>query len=205
MHEEWEIRNLPREEESWKITKEEVWSERDGVWEMNRCRQIERDRRNENQIAKKWIYRPSVKLDRCRYREVLRKLLREVSRKKSSIAEVSRNNSSDPRTEAWSIHQVSRSYQRGRSFLDLSTRYREAVRKAVRNSWRISTDSKVSRRYRGGVEPAFQNSFLRSEKHKHECIPTCNTTNDPINIWSSQKHLSTIIFKHMDLKNTHTH
>ena len=155
MHEEWEIRNLPREEESWKITKEEVWSERDGVWEMNKCGQIERDRRNEDQIAKKWIYRPSVKLDRCRYREVLRKLLREVSRKKSSIAEVSRNNSSDPRTEARSIHQVSRSYQRGRSFLDLSTRYREAVGKAVRNSWRISTDSKMSRRCRASFSKQF--------------------------------------------------
>ena len=47
-------------------------------------------------------------------------------------------------------------------------------------------------------------SFSRSEKHRHECNPTCNTKNDPINILSSQKHLSTIIFKHMDLKNTHT-
>ena len=145
MHEEWEIRNLPREEESWKITKEEVWSERGGVWEMNRCGQIERDRRNENQIAKKWIYRPSVKLDRCRYREVLRKLLREVSRKKSLIAEVSRNNSSYPRTEARSIHQVLRSYQRDRSFLDQSTRYRGAIGIVIWKGLRSSIDSKVSR------------------------------------------------------------
>ena len=28
-----------------KITEEEVWSERDSVWEMNRCGQIERDQR----------------------------------------------------------------------------------------------------------------------------------------------------------------
>ena len=35
-----------------KITEEEVWSERDSVWEMNRCGQIERDRRNENRITK---------------------------------------------------------------------------------------------------------------------------------------------------------
>ena len=27
--------------------------ERESVWEMNRCGQIERDRRNENRIAKK--------------------------------------------------------------------------------------------------------------------------------------------------------
>ena len=55
MHEEWEIRSLSREEnleKAWKITEEEVWSERDSVWEMNRCGQIERDRRNENRIAK---------------------------------------------------------------------------------------------------------------------------------------------------------
>ena len=36
-----------------KITKEEVWSKRESVWEMNRCGQIERDRRNENRIVKK--------------------------------------------------------------------------------------------------------------------------------------------------------
>ena len=58
--------------------------------------------------------------------------------------------------------------------------------------------------YRGGVEPTFQNNFWRGEKHRHECNQACNSTNDPINILSSQKHLSTIIFKHKDLKNTHT-
>ena len=31
---------------------EEVRSERESVWEMNKCGQVERDRRNENQIAK---------------------------------------------------------------------------------------------------------------------------------------------------------
>ena len=121
------------------------------------------------------------------------------------IEQVSRNNSSDPRIEARSIHQVSRSYRGGRSFLDRSTKYRGAVGKAIRNSWRISTDSKVSRRYRGGVEPAFKTSFSRCEKHRHECNPKCNSTNDPINISSSQNHLSIKILKHMGLKNTHTH
>ena len=47
-------------------------------------------------------------------------------------------------------------------------------------------------RYRGGVEPPFQNSFSRNEKHRHECNPTCNTTNDLINILSSQKHTHTL-------------
>ena len=36
-----------------KITKVEVWSERESVWEMNRCGQIERDRRNEKLTTKK--------------------------------------------------------------------------------------------------------------------------------------------------------
>ena len=34
------------------LREEEVRSERESVWEMNRCKQIERDRGNENQIAK---------------------------------------------------------------------------------------------------------------------------------------------------------
>ena len=35
-----------------KMLEEEVRSERESVWEMNRCGQIERDRGNENRIAK---------------------------------------------------------------------------------------------------------------------------------------------------------
>ena len=36
-----------------KITWEEVWSETDGVWERNKCGQVERHQRNDNQIAEK--------------------------------------------------------------------------------------------------------------------------------------------------------
>ena len=79
MHEEWEIRNLPREEESWKSLKnhkgrglewekeclrdEQVWidQERSKKWEMDR---------------EESIYRPSENLDRCKCREVSRKLSR---------------------------------------------------------------------------------------------------------------------------------
>ena len=60
-----------------------------------------------------------------------------------------------------SIHQVSRSYRGDRSFLDWSTRCREAVGITIRKSWRSSTDNKVSRRYRGGVEPPFKTNFSR--------------------------------------------
>ena len=40
-------------EKGLKNLKEEVWSERESVWEMNRRGQIERDQRNEKWIMKK--------------------------------------------------------------------------------------------------------------------------------------------------------
>ena len=93
-----------------------------------------------------------------------------------------------------------RSYRGGRSFLDWSTRYRGAVGIAIWKGLRSSTDSKVSRRYQRGVEPHFKTSFSREEKHRHECNPTYNSTNNPINTIISQfKILSTWISK------THTH
>ena len=39
-------------EKAWRNLEEEVGSERESVWEMNRCGQIERDRRNEKWIVK---------------------------------------------------------------------------------------------------------------------------------------------------------
>ena len=92
------------------------------------------------------IYRSSVNLDRCRNQEVSRKLSRKWSSKDTGTEKVSRNNPSNARTEARSIHQLSRSYWRDQSFLDLSARYREAIGNAIRKSWRSSTDNKVSRR-----------------------------------------------------------
>ena len=41
-----------------KNLKEEVWSDRESVWEMNRRGQIERDRRNEIRIVKKLYIDP---------------------------------------------------------------------------------------------------------------------------------------------------
>ena len=135
--------------------------------------------------------------------------VKEVSRKMVidswGIEEVSRNNSTKPRTEARSIHQVSRSYRGCRTILDQSTRYREAVGIAIRKSWKSSTNSKVSRRYRGGVKPAFKTSFSRWEKHRHECNPTCNSTNNPINIFSSQNHFSIKILRTWIFKKKRTH
>ena len=118
-----------------------------------------------------------------RCQEVSRHLSMKVSRNWSStdtgIEEVSRNKPLDTRIEARSIHQLLRSYQGGRNFFNRSTRCQEAVEIAIRKSLRISTDCKVSWRYRGGVELAFKSSFSRSEKQRHECNPICNSTNDP--------------------------
>ena len=132
----------------------------------------------------------------------------EVLRKSSSTAKVSRRyrgtTQQKPRIEARSIHQVSRSYRGYRPILDRSIRYRGAGEIVIRKSLGSSTYSQLSRRYRGGVEPAFKNSFSRCEKHKHECNPTCNSTNDPINILNSQNHLSNKILSTWIFENTHT-
>ena len=100
---------------------------------------------------------------------------------------------------------MSRSYQGCRTILDRSTRYREAIRITIGKSWRSSIDSKVSRRYWGGVEPAFKISFSRCEKHRHECNPISNSTSDPLNILSFQNHLSIIILSTWISKKKHTH
>ena len=90
--------------------------------------------------------------------------------------------------------------------LDRSTRCRRAIEEAgafsidppsieevsrlrEEKGLRSSTNSKVSSRCRGGVELAFQNSFSRGEKHRYECNPTYNSTNDPINTIISQNSL----------------
>ena len=88
---------------------------------------------------------------------------------------------------------------------DQSTKYWGAIGIAIWKSLRSSTNSKMSRRYWGGVEPLFKTSFSRGEKHRYECNPTCNSINDLINTIIFQNHLSIKILKHIDLKNTHTH
>ena len=151
----WRMRDkkLTKWRKTWRILKK-PWGSKlewdEVVWERKE-RAIEREiERNEGWIAQGSINRPSVNLDRWRCREVSRHLSRKVSRNWSSIdsgiKEVSKNKPSDIRTEARLIHQLSRSYLGGRNFLDCSTRWREAVKIAIRKSVRSSTDSKVSRR-----------------------------------------------------------
>ena len=97
--------------------------------------------------------------------------------------------SKDTRREARSIHKLLRSYQGSRNFLDQSTSYRGSVKIAIRKSLRAQQIA----RCQGGVELAFKNSFLRREKHRHECNQARNSTKDPISNLNSQNHFSTTI------------
>ena len=148
---------------------------------------------------------PAVNLDRCRYREVSRYLSREVSRKWLLTTEVLRR--------CWGTTQQNQEQK-----LNRSTRCRETIEDAQPFSidppviekpsglWlEKAKEARQRARYRGGVEPAFKTSFSSCEKHRHKCNPTCNSTNDPINILSSQNHLSIKILSTWIFKKKHTH
>ena len=141
MHEKWEIRSLPREENLekawrnlWGLRLE--WDER--VWERKQ-RAIERDIEwNKDRIARGGLNRTFSKARQMRCREVSGSCqcrCRENACRHWGIEQVSSNNSSNPRIEARSIHQVSRSYRGYRPNLDRSTRYRGTSEIAIRKSF----------------------------------------------------------------------
>ena len=108
---------------------------------------------------------------------------------------VKNRNSIDP----VGVEELSRMQELSRSIHQVSRTFQDCVKK---KAW----EAREIARYRGGVEPAFQNSFSREEKHRYECNPTYNSTNDPINtkifqnsLSIKKKKLSTRISK------THTH
>ena len=155
MHECERIRGLPSKEKlekAWRILEKQLLEWDHSVFGRETEKYQERDRG-------KWVLDRTgslnsvpINLDRWRCREVSRHLSRKVSRKWSpidtGIEEVSRNKSSDTRSESRSIQQVSRSYWGGKSILDRSTKCWGVVGITIRKSWRSSTDSKVSRRCR---------------------------------------------------------
>ena len=81
------------------------------------------------------------------------------------------------------VEKLSRRLEISRSIHQVSRSCRDYDKKKTWEARQIA-------RYWGGVNPAFQNSFSRGEKHRHECNPTHNSTNDPINIIISQNSLS---------------
>ena len=147
MHE-WErIKSLTSKEKlekAWRILEEQVWSEMRVFWERKQ-RNIKREiEENDFRIVQRPYIEQPVNLDRCKYREVLRDLSRrcwENAHRQLRSQGVSRNNSSESRTEAPSIHQVSRSYRAYWPNLDRFTRYRGAGEIAIRKSLGSSIDS----------------------------------------------------------------
>ena len=193
MHE-WErIRSLPsveKLEKAWRILKEEVWSEKESVWEMNSRGQIKRDRRNERRIVKEEYIDPSVMLDNwgigryrgsCRGRcrgTGLQQLRYREGIEQQRIRFKNRNSINPP-----GVEKLSRRQELSRSIHQVSRRCRDCIKK---NAW----ETRQIARYQGGVEPTFQNCFSRCEKHRYKCNPTYNSTNDPINTKISQNSLS---------------
>ena len=109
-------------------------------------------------------------------RHLSRKVLRNTMLTDSAIEKVSRNKAKTQEQN-----------------LDRST-YRGSVKITIRTKLKSSTDSQVSRRCRDSLKTIFQEGKNTA----------CNSTKDPINILSSQNHLSTTILSTMILK-THTH
>ena len=146
-----------------------------------------------------------INLKKCKYREVSRYLsrrCRENARRQlrcqggveEQLNKTKNRSSIDPP----GIEKLSRMETHSRSIHQVSRNYRGCNKKKLKKLDRQQGIEEVS-------SQLFKNSFLRWEKHRHECNPTCNSTNDPINILSSQNHLSIKILSTWIFKNTHTH
>ena len=172
---------------------------------MNSRGQIERDWRNERRIRMEEYIDPSVMLDswgigrywrscwgRCR--GTGRRQLRYQKRIEQQRIRFKNRNSIDP----LGVEDLSRRQELSRSIHQISRRCRDCVKK---NAW----EARQIARYWGGVEPTFQKSFSRCEKHKYECNPIYNSTNDPINTKISQNSLSIQKILSTRISKTHTH
>ena len=108
----------------------------------NACKRISIDREVARQVLS------IIDVDRCRYRGgVEEHNIRYQIR--ISIDPVGVKKLSRRQKHSRSIHQVSRSCQ-----------------DCDKKSWRSSTESKVSKRYRGGVEQAFKTNFIFQKQVK---------------------------------------
>ena len=155
---------------------------------MNSRRQIERDQRNERRIAMEEYIDPSVMLNswgigryqgsyRGRCRGTGRRQLRYQEGIEQQRIRFKNRSSIDPP----GVEELSRRQELSQSIHQVSRRCRDCVKKNAWEAWQIS-------RYRGGVEPIFQNSFSRCEKHRYECNLTYNL---PM-IQSTQKSLKIV-------------
>ena len=135
------------------------------VWEMKSLKYRERDQQTWATDHRRRIYRPSVILDRWGVKVVSRHLSSRCWEKATSTDHVSRScrgkKTPEARYDARSIHQVSRSCQEVKNFLDWFTRCRGAVEITIRKSLGSSTDSYLSRRCRA----SFSKTVFREEKN----------------------------------------
>ena len=153
---EWErIRSLPSKEKlekAWRIPKEEVWSEKESVWEMNSHGQIKRDRRNERRIAIEKYMDSSVMLDSWgieRYRESCRGRCRGSSLRQLRYREgieqqrvkFKNRSSIDPP----GVKELSRRQELSRSIHQVSRRCRDCVKKNAWEARQIARFKEVSR------------------------------------------------------------
>ena len=207
MHE-WErIRSLPSKkklEKAWKILKEEVWSEKESVWEMNSRGQIERDRRNERRIAIERYIDPSVMLDSWgieRYQGSCRgsglQQLRYRKGIKQQRVRFKNRSSIDP----LDVEELSRRQELSRSIHQVSMRCRDCIKK--RKYLRSSTDSKVSRRCRDSLSKQFfemwktqiwmqSNIQLNQWSNQHKNLSKLSLNQKKIWAQGSPKHTHTL-------------
>ena len=190
MHEEWDIRSLPREENLEKAWKRKRFGVREIVFERwtgaDRSKEWEPDR-------KERIYRSSIKLDRCRYWEVSRQLSRRWSSTDTGIEEVLRNKfgvkwesfgretekyrERDRRKNDFQIAQ--RPYKE--QLVNLNRcRYREVSRDLSRRCReKCSSTVEVSRRYRGTTHQNQEQKLDRSTKGQEAIEETGTFSIDP--------------------------
>ena len=180
MHE-WErIRSLPSKEKlekAWRILEEQVWSEKESVWEMNNRGQIERNRRNERRISMEEYIDPSIMLDswgigryrgscRGRCQGTGRWQLRYLEGIKQQRIRFKNRSSIDPP----GVEELSRRQELSRSIHQVLRRCWDCVKK---NAW----EARQIARCRGGVEMWKTQIWMQS--------------NIQLNQWSNQhKNLS---------------
>ena len=95
------------------------------------------------------------------------------------------------------IEKLLKRQELSRSIRQVSRSYRECDKKKLKKLDRQQGIKKV-------LSQLLKLVFRDEKKHRHECNPTCNLTNDPINILSSQNHLSIKILSPW-ISKTHTH
>ena len=162
MHEKGGIRRLPsveKLEKAWRNLEEEVESEKESVWEMNRRGQIERDRRNERRIAMEVYIDPSVMLDswgigRCRgscrgmCREIGCRQLRYRACIEQHRIRFKNRSSIDPP----GVEELSRRQELSRSIHQVSRKCWDCVKKKAWEAQQIA-------RYRGTVKKVSSQLF----------------------------------------------